>query len=139
MRGPEQILRETLTIALVGASPNPDRASHGVMRYLLAQGYRVIPVRPFDVDDVLGVPVVPSLASIDEPIDLVDVFRREDAAPEHAREAVEAGAKAFWLQLDLRSPEARRIATDAGLDYVEDQCTAVVHRRMESANRGAQI
>ena len=139
MRSAEQILRETKTIALVGASPNPDRASHGVMRYLLAQGYRVIPVRPFDVDDVLGVPVVPSLASIDEPIDLVDVFRREDAAPEHAREAVEAGAKAFWLQLNLRSPEARRIATDAGLDYVEDQCTAVVHRRMESANRGAQI
>ena len=139
MRSPEQILRETTTIALVGASPNPDRPSHGVMRYLLAQGYRVIPVRPLDVDDVLGIPVVASLASIDEPIDLVDVFRREDAAPEHAREAVEAGAKAFWLQLDLRSPEARRIATGAGLDYVEDQCTAVVHRRMESANRGAQI
>ena len=139
MRSPEQILRETKTIALVGASPNPDRPSHGVMRYLLAQGYRVIPVRPLDVDDVLGIPVVASLASIDEPIDLVDVFRREDAAPEHAREAVEAGAKAFWLQLDLRSPEARRIATGAGLDYVEDQCTAVVHRRMESANRGAQI
>ena len=139
MRSPEQILRETKTIALVGASPNADRPSHGVMRYLLAQGYRVIPVRPLDVDDVLGIPVVASLASIDEPIDLVDVFRREDAAPEHAREAVEAGAKAFWLQLDLRSPEARRIATGAGLDYVEDQCTAVVHRRMESANRGAQI
>ena len=139
MRSPEQILRETTTIALVGASPNPDRPSHGVMRYLLAQGYRVIPVRPLDVDDVLGIPVVASLASIDEPIDLVDVFRREDAAPEHAREAVEAGAKAFWLQLDLRSPESRRIATGAGLDYVEDQCTAVVHRRMESANRGAQI
>ena len=139
MRSPEQILRETTTIALVGASPNPDRPSHGVMRYLLGQGYRVIPVRPLDVEEVLGIPVVASLASIDEPIDLVDVFRREDAAPEHAREAVEAGAKAFWLQLDLRSPEARRIATGAGLDYVEDQCTAVVHRRMESANRGAQI
>ena len=139
MRSPEQILRETTTIALVGASPNPDRPSHGVMRYLLGQGYRVIPVRPLDVEEVLGIPVVASLASIDEPIDLVDVFRREDAAPEHAREAVEAGAKAFWLQLDLRSPESRRIAIGAGLDYVEDQCTAVVHRRMESANRGAQI
>lgn len=139
MRSPEQILRETKTIALIGASPNPHRPSHGVMRYLLAQGYRVIPVRPLDVEQVLDIPVVASLADIAEPIDLVDVFRREEAAPGHAREAVEAGAKAFWLQLDLRSPEARRIATGAGLDYVEDQCTAVVHRRMESANRGAQI
>jgi uncharacterized protein len=139
VRSAEQILRETKTIALIGASPNPDRPSHDVMRYLLAQGYRVIPVRPLDVEQVLGIPVVASLADIAEPIDLVDVFRREEAAPGHAREAVEAGAKAFWLQLDLRSPEARRIATGAGLDYIEDQCTAVVHRRMESANRGAQI
>jgi len=138
VRTPEQILRETKTIALVGASPNPDRPSYGVMRYLLAQGYRVIPVRP-DGAEVLGIPSVASLAEIEEPIDLVDVFRREEAAPAHAREAVEAGAKAFWLQLDLRSTEARRIATEAGLDYVEDECTAVVHRRMESANRGAQI
>jgi predicted CoA-binding protein len=138
MRSPEQILREAKTIALVGASPNPDRPSHGVMRYLLAQGYRVIPVRP-DGEEVLGVPSVSSLTAIEEPIDLVDVFRREEAAPEHAREAVEAGAKAFWLQLDLRSPEARRITTEAGLDDVEDLCTAVVHRGMERANRGAQI
>ncbi len=138
MRSPEQILREAKTIALVGASPNPDRPSHGVMRYLLAQGYRVIPMRP-DGEEVLGVSSVSSLRDIEEPIDLVDVFRREEAAPEHAREAVEAGAKAFWLQLDLRSPEARRIATEAGLDYVEDLCTAVVHRGMERANRGAQI
>jgi predicted CoA-binding protein len=130
MRSPEQILRESKTIALVGASPDPNRPSHGVMRYLLAQGYRVIPVRPLTCDEVLGVPCVASLADIDEPIDLVDVFRREDAAPGHAHEAVEAGAKAFWLQLDLRSPEARRIATEAGLDYVEDACTAIVHRKL---------
>jgi uncharacterized protein len=130
MRSPEQILREAKTIALVGASPQPARPSHGVMRYLLAQGYRVIPVRPLDYDEVLGVPCVASLADIDEPIDLVDVFRREEAAPAHAREAVEAGAGAFWLQLGLRSPEARRIVTKAGLDYVEDQCTAVVHRNL---------
>jgi uncharacterized protein len=130
MRSPEQILEESRTIALVGASPNPDRPSHGVMRYLLAQGYRVIPVRPLDCDEVLGVPCVASLADIDEPIDLVDVFRREEAAPGHAQEAVEVAAKAFWLQLGLRSPEARRIATEAGLDYVEDACTAIVHRNL---------
>jgi predicted CoA-binding protein len=130
MRSPEQVLQETKTIALVGASPNPDRPSHGVMRYLLAQGYRVIPVRPLTCDEVLGVQCVSSLAEIDEPIDLVDVFRRAEYAPEHAREAVAAGASAFWLQLGLRSPEARRIATDAGLDYVEDACTAIVHRNL---------
>ena len=138
MRTPEQILQETKTIALVGASPNPNRPSHGVMRYLLTQGYRVIPVRP-DGDEVLGLPPVSSLAEIEDPIDLVDVFRREEAAPEHARQAVEAGAKAFWLQLGLHSLEARRIAIEGGLDYVEDLCTAVVHSGMESTNRGAQI
>jgi hypothetical protein len=137
MRSPEQILRETKTIALVGASPDPNRPSHGVMRYLLDKGYRVIPVRPLDCDDVHGIPCVSSLAEIDEPIDLVDVFRREDAAPGHAREAVEAGAKAFWLQLDLRSPDARRIATDGGLDYIEDACTAIVHRQMQRQEAGA--
>ncbi len=130
MRSPEDILRESKTIALVGASPNPARPSHGVMRYLLGQGYRVIPVRPADCDEVLGVPCVQTLADIDEPIDLVDVFRRAEHTPQHAREAVEAGAKALWLQLGIVSPEARRIATEVGLDYVEDLCTAVVHRQL---------
>ena len=130
MRTPEQILRDAHTIALVGASPKPDRPSHGVMRYLLAHGYRVIPVRPLDCDEVLGVPCVTSIEEIEEPIDLVDVFRREEAAPAHAREAVAAGAKAFWLQLGLRSSEARAICTDAGVDYVEDECTAIVHSRI---------
>ena len=128
MRTPEQILRDSRTIALVGASPNPARPSHGVMRYLLAAGYRVLPVRPLDCDEVLGVPCVSSLAEVDEAIDLVDVFRRPEHCPQHAREAVAAGAKALWLQLGIRSPEAREIATAAGLDYVEDACTAVVHR-----------
>jgi predicted CoA-binding protein len=128
-RTPVEILRDAKTIALVGASPRPDRPANSVMRYLLAQGYRVIPVRPLNCDDVLGVPCVATLADIDEPIDLVDVFRHEEAAPAHAREAVEIGAKAFWLQLGLRSEEARRICEEAGLDYVENLCTAVVHRR----------
>ena len=90
----------------------------------------MIPVRPLDCDEVLGVPCVASLAEIDEAIDLVDVFRREEHAPAHAREAVDAGAGAFWLQLGLRSAEAREICTAAGLDYVEDECTAIVHRRL---------
>ena len=129
MRTPEEILREARTIAMVGASPDPARPSHGVMRYLVAQGYRVLPVHP-TATEVLGEPAFRSVAEIEEPIDLVDVFRRENAAPAHAREAVEAGAKAFWLQLNLRSAEARSICKRAGLDYVEDECTAIVHRRL---------
>jgi predicted CoA-binding protein len=129
VRTPEEILREARTIAMVGASPDPARPSHGVMRYLVGEGYRVIPVHP-TASEVLGEPAFRSLAEIEEPIDLVDVFRREEAAPEHAREAVEAGAKAFWLQLRLHSPDARAICEAAGLDYVEDECTAIVHRRL---------
>ena len=128
MRSPEQILREARTIAVVGASPKPERPSNFVMRYLLHHGYRVLPIRPRDCDEVLGIPCVRSLAELDEPIDLVDVFRRADALLGVAREAVEAEAGALWLQLGLRSPEAREIAVLAGLDYVEDECTAIVHR-----------
>ena len=126
-RSPEQILADARTIALVGASPKPWRASYGVMRYLLAYGYRVIPVRP-SCHEVLGVPCVGSLAEIDEPIDLVDVFRRAEHTPGVAREAVAAGAGALWLQLGIVSAESRAIASEAGLDYVEDACTAIVHR-----------
>jgi uncharacterized protein len=127
VRTPAEILREARTIALVGASPRPDRPSHRVMRYLLAQGYRVIPVRPLGCDEVLGVPCARSVAEIDGPVDLVDVFRRAEATPEHARDAVAAGAGALWLQLGIRSAESRRIAEEARIDYVEDLCTAVVH------------
>jgi predicted CoA-binding protein len=128
MRSPAEILRDAKTIALVGASPKPDRPSHGVMRYLLAQGYDVIPVRPRDCDEVLGIPCVTSLHEIDRPIDVVDVFRRAELTPPHAQEALEVRAGALWLQLGIVSDESRAIAEDAGLDYVEDLCTAVVHR-----------
>src|SRR3954451_17838309 len=113
---------------MVGASPSPSRESHGVMRYLLREGYRVIPVRP-DCDAILGVPCVHTLAEIDEQIDLVDVFRRPEFCAQHAREAVAAGAASLWLQLGIRSAEARSIAEAGGLDYVEDACTAALHAR----------
>jgi uncharacterized protein len=128
MRTPAEILAEAQTIAIVGASPNPERPSHEVMSYLMGQGYHCIPVRPLDSEEVLGVPCVATLADIDEPIDVVDVFRRSDALVAHAREAAEVGAGALWLQLGLVSPDARDIATNAGLDYVENECTAIVHR-----------
>src|ERR671916_412663 len=115
-----EILRDAKTIALVGASPNTSRPSNGVMRYLLDQGYRVIPVRPL-VREVLGQPCVTSLAEIEEPIDLVDVFRRAEYCPDVARQAVEAGAKAVWLQLGIVSPGVRQIAEEARLYYVENE------------------
>jgi uncharacterized protein len=132
VRSPAEILSEAHTIALVGASPNPSRPSNSVMRYLLGAGYRVIPVRPL-VREVLGVPCVASLVEIDEPIDLVDVFRRAEFCPGVAEEASAVRAGALWLQLGIVSPEARAIAEAGGLDYVENECTAIVHRALRPA------
>ena len=131
-RTPVEILSDARTIALVGASPKPWRPSHGVMHYLLGRGYRVIPVRPAGPVEILGIPRASSLAEIEEPIDLVDVFRRAEYCPAVAEEAVAAGARALWLQLGIVSAEARAIAERAGMDYVEDACTAIVHRRLTS-------
>jgi uncharacterized protein len=127
---PAEILADAKTLALVGASPRPERPSNSVMSYLLRAGYRVIPVRPVGPTEILGQRRVASLAEIEEPIDLVDVFRRAEFCPDVARQAVEAGAGALWLQLGIVSAEARAIAEAAGLDYVEDECTAIVHRRI---------
>ncbi len=129
MATPAEILARTRTIALVGASPKRHRASNGVMRYLLGVGYRVLPVRP-GVDEVLGVRCVASLTEIDEPVDLVDVFRRAEFCAAVAEEAAAIGAKALWLQLGIVSAEARELAERAGMDYVEDECTKTVHRSL---------
>jgi predicted CoA-binding protein len=98
------------------------------MAYLLRAGYRVLPVTP-DAAEVHGIPAVPSLLDLQEPVDLVDVFRRPAACPAHAREAVEIGAGALWLQLGIVSAGAREIAEAAGLDYVENACTSALHSR----------
>jgi uncharacterized protein len=124
VRSAEQILREARTIAVVGASDRPSRPSYGVMRYLERAGYRILPVNPTCPD------FAPSLADLEEPVDLVDVFRRPEFCADVAREAAAIGAPALWLQLGIRSAEARRIAEEAGMDYVEDACTAVVHRHV---------
>ena len=128
MTDPFKLLRDARTIAVVGASPSPDRESHGVMRYLLNRATAASPCGR-TATQVLGIPCVPTLLEIEEPIDLVDVFRRPEFCAGHAREAVAAGAKALWLQLGIVSPEARAIAEGAGLGYVENACTAVVHAR----------
>jgi uncharacterized protein len=112
-------------IAVVGASDDPSRPSFGVVRVLLDAGFEVIPVNP-NVPSVHGLPTVASLAEVEGVIDVVDVFRRPQHVPDVARDAVAAGAKALWLQVGIRSDEARRIATDGGLRFVEDACLALV-------------
>ena len=120
------LLQNTKTIALVGASPKPNRPSYGVMAYLQQSGYRVIPVNPIAAGTtILGETVYGTLAEIKEPIDMVDVFRRAEDTPPVAKEAVAAGAKSLWLQLDIANDEAAKIATEGGLDVVMDRCTAI--------------
>ena len=124
-----QLLTDATTIAMVGASSNPDKASHGIMQKLQHAGYKVIPVNPKE-PEILGERAYPSLLDVPERIDIVDVFRRAEDTPPVAREAVEVGAKALWLQLGIRSDESAKIAREGGLEYVEDLCTAVVHSRL---------
>ena len=116
-------------VALVGASTNPERPSHQVMAGLLDQGYEVVPVHP-TYAEVLGRAAFKSLEAIDVPIDLVDVFRRADATPEIARQAVAIGAAVLWLQLGVINHEARRIAEQGGLMVVMDRCLVVEHHRL---------
>jgi predicted CoA-binding protein len=122
----KHLLENTRTIALVGASPKPNRPSYGVMAYLQRSGYRVIPVNPVAAGTtIMGETVYGTLAEIKEPIDMVDVFRRAEDTPPVAEEAVAAGAKSLWLQLDIANDEAAKIATEGGLDVVMDRCTAI--------------
>lgn len=127
MTDPDQLLREARTIAVVGLSPKPERDSNSVARYLQGVGYRVIPVNPGN-EEILGERSYASLSDIPEQVDIVDVFRRAEHTPPIVREAVAIGAKAVWLQQGIRSEESRRIAEEAGVDYVEDQCIRTVHR-----------
>ena len=122
------ILTNTKTVAMLGLSPNTQRPSYFVASYLTYEGYRVIPVNP-RADEVLGVRAVPDLLSIDEPVDLVNVFRRPDECPEIARQAVTIGAQALWLQLRVISVEAAEIAEAAGLQVVMDRCVKIEHGR----------
>jgi predicted CoA-binding protein len=127
-----EMLRSSRRIAIVGASTNPARPSFGVFRYLVHQGYDCVPVNPA-ARDVLGIPAFRTLreaADATGPFDIVDVFRRSELCPPHAREAVEIGARCLWLQLGIVSWEAAQIARDGGLAVVMDRCTAIEHRRI---------
>jgi predicted CoA-binding protein len=125
-----RILRTARTIAVVGASSNPARASNFVLTYLLSSSanYEVWPVSPRE-DEILGVRAYPSLAELPGEPDIVDVFRRVDALPGVAHEAVAAGAKVLWMQLGLHSDEAVEIAHSAGLEVVSNRCVKIEHAR----------
>jgi predicted CoA-binding protein len=120
-----EVLASARTIAVVGASRDPRKAGGSVPEGLQRRGFRIIPINPF-ADELFGERVYRTLADVPEKVDLVDVFRPSGDAPDIARQAVAIGAKALWLQEDIRSEEARRIAEAGGLDYVEDECTAVI-------------
>jgi uncharacterized protein len=124
-----RILTQTRTIAVVGASGDPSKPAHSVPRYLQRQGYRIVPVNPRG-GELLGEPVVRSLAEVDGPVDVVEVFRPAAEAPQIAREAVEVGAKVLWLQLGIESQEARQVAEAAGLTVVMDRCMGETHAEL---------
>ena len=125
----ERILRTYDTITVVGASNAPAKAAHTVPAHMQRHGWRIIPVNP-KADTILGEPVYRTLVEVPEPIGLVDVFRPSQHTPDIARQAVAAGATALWLQLGIASAEARSIAEDAGLLYVEDRCLIIEQRRL---------
>ncbi len=115
-------------IAVVGAHHQEDRAAHYVPAYLLGAGKTILPVNP-RYEQLFGVPCYASLAAVPGKIDLVNVFRRAEACPEVVRQAIAVGAKAIWLQSGIISNEAAELARAAGLDFVQDRCLMVEHRR----------
>ena len=130
-----RVLREARTIAVVGASADPSRPSHEVMRYLQAKGYRTIPVNPRWVgEEILGETVVASLADIDGTVDLVDIFRAPEAAGGVFDEAVaqkdRLGIGTVWMQLGIRDDAAAARAEAAGLTAVMDRCTEIEYARL---------
>jgi predicted CoA-binding protein len=121
-----QLLTDATTIAMVGASSNPDKASHGIMQKMQSAGYRVIPVNPKETE-ILGERSFPSLVDVPDRIDIVDVFRRAEDTPSIAGDAVTIGAKALWLQTGIVSEEAAAIAAKGGLTVVMDACIGATH------------
>ena len=128
MRTPREILEQSTTIAVVGASRDPGKSAHSVPQQMQLHGWRIIPVNPF-ADELFGERVYRTLADIPEPVDVVDVFRPSEQAADVARQAADIGAKAVWLQQGIESDEARRIAEQAGMDFVQDYCIAVARAR----------
>ncbi|MEO6225598.1 MAG: CoA-binding protein [Sphingomicrobium sp.] len=126
-----ELLTTARTIAMIGASDRADRASHGVMKFLQDHGYRVLPINPqITGEHVHGEFVWRELAQIGVPIDIVDVFRRSDAAAEAVEQAIAVGAKAVWMQLGVINEEAAAKAEAAGLKVVMDRCPKIEIARL---------
>jgi uncharacterized protein len=126
-----RILTETRTIALVGASPRPERPSHRVMAYLQRRGYRAIPVNPFAAGTKInGETCHARLADVAEPIDMVDVFRRSAAAGEVVDAAIASGVKVVWMQLGVRDDLAAARAEVRGIRVVMNRCPVIEIRRL---------
>ena len=126
------LLTSVRTIAVVGASPRPNRPSHGVMRFLQRHGYRTIPVNPSVAGEtILGARCVATLADIAEPVDMVDIFRRSDLAGPAVDEAIAVGAKVVWLQLGVIDEEAAARAEARGLKVVMNRCPAIEIPRLD--------
>jgi hypothetical protein len=131
--GLARILREARTVAILGAKAEPREPAHYVPAYLQARGYRVLPVNPiFAGQTILGAPVVGALADLPEPVDVIDVFRRPEYLPGHAREilALPWRPRAVWFQLGIRHDGAAAELTRAGIDVVQDRCMMPEHRRL---------
>jgi uncharacterized protein len=118
---------EARTIAVVGLSDDPNRASYHVAQYLKEQGKQIIPINP-TCQTVLGLKCYASLEEVPGPIDLVDVFRRPEYCPDIVRSSIAKRVKGVWLQAGIISAESRELARQAGIDYVEDRCMMVEHR-----------
>jgi predicted CoA-binding protein len=127
--GIRRILATCRTIAVVGLSAHWYRPSHFAAKYMQDKGYRIIPVNP-SYTEVLGQRCFPDLASIGEPVDIVDCFRKPQDIVPIARDAVAIRAKVLWMQIGIRNEEAARIALDAGLDVVMDRCVKIEHARI---------
>jgi signal transduction histidine kinase/predicted CoA-binding protein len=124
-----QILEETKTIAVVGISDKVEQVNHTVPKYLQSQGYRIIPINP-DLQEVLGEKAYPDLLSVTEPVDVVEIFRRNEAVPEIVDQAIEIGAKVIWMQEGVINELAAETAREAGLDVVMDTCMRATHKRL---------
>jgi predicted CoA-binding protein len=122
----QTILSSVKTIAMVGASPDKTKFSYGVLRVLHETGYDMIPINPRPgLEEIRGLKVYPSLAAVDRPIDMVEVFRRAEDLPGVAEEAVAVGAKVLWGQIGVKHPEAAKIAEAAGMKVVMDRCPKI--------------
>jgi len=127
--GLARILAQSRVIAVVGLSPNWYRPSYFAAKYMQEHGYRAIPVNP-NATRILGETCYPTIAAIPGAVDIVDCFRQPVEMPALAREAVAKGAKVLWMQLGIRSEEAARIASEAGLDVVQNRCVKIEHARI---------